>query len=529
MGPGHRRNCAPTHSDAARSAAPAAPTGQRPHFGIRRATWVVWLVVVALLFSNGVMLWSLRHQVLQQAAGDAYNLTQIASGQFELVALEANRVLDAVLLSADDIALGGERLQRARAVVAQLKLAALTIGGIYVHDAQGNRVLSSVVGAPPLNIAERELFVMHRDRADVRTTIGAPFVGYMTGEWLIPFSRRINDAHGGFNGVALVTVPVKSLGGLLAPLDLGVNRLLVTVADWKVIDQSVLPHGAKRPVEPGSLTSRIAAGVLDPIVGHALVQDDKIISYRRLHEYRTVVVVEAEMPVVLAGWQRLVVAQLALALLVLGMLGLAGGLMQQAQRRRRLAEEGLRQARDDLAQANTRLAHLAQHDALTDLPNRRLFQERCTEAFRQAQRESRPLALVMIDVDAFKAFNDRYGHVEGDQCLKQVAHAVQSVAARPQDLCARYGGEELVLLLPETAEDGAVAVAEQARQAVLDLRIVHADGPAGVVTISLGVAASVPQASDTQESLLRAADAALYRAKQAGKNQVQRSSALGGD
>jgi diguanylate cyclase (GGDEF)-like protein len=127
---------------------------------------------------------------------------------------------------------------------------------------------------------------------------------------------------------------------------------------------------------------------------------------------------------------------------------------------------------------------------------------------------------VMVDVDAFKKFNDFYGHVAGDRCLQQVALALRPAAARPQDFIARYGGEEIVLLLPETELAGATLVAEAACNAVAELGIPHAASPLGKVTISVGVASGVPDYSDSPYTLVEAADAALYDAKRCGKNRV---------
>ncbi|WP_409054481.1 diguanylate cyclase [Variovorax sp. GrIS 2.14] len=185
------------------------------------------------------------------------------------------------------------------------------------------------------------------------------------------------------------------------------------------------------------------------------------------------------------------------------------------------AEAGLRETRDALTNANERLAHLAQYDGLTGLPNRRYFDARLIRAFRDAQREQQPLAIVMIDVDQFKQYNDLYGHVEGDHCLKLVSAGLRLAAKRPEDFVARYGGEEMAMLLPKTDAAGAELVAEAARLAVVNQRIPHAASTLGVVSISLGVAVWTPGAQGTPDEMLRAADAALYQAKDQGRNKVQ--------
>lgn len=170
-------------------------------------------------------------------------------------------------------------------------------------------------------------------------------------------------------------------------------------------------------------------------------------------------------------------------------------------------------------------------DGLTGLGNRRQFDTHLTEEHRRFVRHGTALALVLIDADHFKRYNDRYGHIEGDRCLRSIAGCVGQFAKRPGDLAARFGGEEFALVLPGTDLVGAAALAEQLRAAVRDLALVHADGAEGRVTVSLGVAAwpgPLGQAElaelATADALLRAADAALYRAKAAGRDTVSLAS-----
>jgi diguanylate cyclase (GGDEF)-like protein len=143
----------------------------------------------------------------------------------------------------------------------------------------------------------------------------------------------------------------------------------------------------------------------------------------------------------------------------------------------------------------------------------------------------RPLALIMMDVDYFKHYNDTYGHLRGDQCLKKIAQAIKKALARSGDIVARYGGEEFAVILPNTEEAGAGIVAEKIRKEIEGAKLITNSSPVGeVVTCSLGVAAAVPavsdEAADSVEVLLSAADKALYRAKNGGRNRVCRSSGL---
>jgi diguanylate cyclase (GGDEF)-like protein/PAS domain S-box-containing protein len=185
-------------------------------------------------------------------------------------------------------------------------------------------------------------------------------------------------------------------------------------------------------------------------------------------------------------------------------------------------------AEDQLEEANRRLEALAGQDGLTGLANRRTFDNALAREHRRAVRDRTRLAMIMIDVDWFKPFNDRYGHPAGDECLKQVSRAIENTLHRPGDIVARYGGEEFAVLLPNTDENGAATIAERIRRAVLALAIEHDASPAKVATISAGVASCAPSAFDAGlEALMRDADQALYRAKNSGRNVVVCAAGLG--
>jgi diguanylate cyclase (GGDEF)-like protein len=175
----------------------------------------------------------------------------------------------------------------------------------------------------------------------------------------------------------------------------------------------------------------------------------------------------------------------------------------------------------ELASANRALERMSRQDWLTELANRRYFDTFLADEMARARRSKQELSLALCDVDFFKAYNDRYGHQAGDECLKQVAKAMQSACRRPADLAARYGGEEFALVLPETNLAGAAQVGEIVRQAVSQLQVVHeGSAVAGYVTLSVGVAGLLPSADIEPERLIAAADQALYQAKKLGRDRV---------
>jgi diguanylate cyclase (GGDEF)-like protein len=188
--------------------------------------------------------------------------------------------------------------------------------------------------------------------------------------------------------------------------------------------------------------------------------------------------------------------------------------------RRRMSEE--------LLASNILLTTLAATDSLTGLANRRTLDQAFFMEWKRAVRVQTELALLVVDIDHFKQFNDLYGHPEGDCCLKVVADLLKAHLRRPQDVAARFGGEEFVLLLPQTGLDDAFALAERIREGVQGLALPHDGSAFGCVTVSIGCAAAIPSYGDEHLQLLQAADAALYVAKHVGRNCVRMSSTASG-
>ncbi|CAH1748954.1 Diguanylate cyclase [Thauera humireducens] len=181
----------------------------------------------------------------------------------------------------------------------------------------------------------------------------------------------------------------------------------------------------------------------------------------------------------------------------------------------------LAQSNAELREANERLELFSQTDGLLQIANRGYFDKRLVEACSDAFRSRSPLGLLMIDVDFFKRYNDHYGHQAGDACLKLIAATVSGAMLRGTDLLARYGGEELVVILPDTDWQGTQQVAERVLDAVTALALPHTRSDvAGYVTVSIGGTSRIPSYGTAGETLLTEADAALYRAKEAGRNRV---------
>lgn len=196
-------------------------------------------------------------------------------------------------------------------------------------------------------------------------------------------------------------------------------------------------------------------------------------------------------------------------------------LFLRAEQTQSQLEQQIVQRTEELWRANVELEHLSQVDSLTQLANRRRFDPQLRDEWQRARRSGNALALVICDIDHFKEYNDRFGHLHGDQALRQVAATLAAVISRAGDLAARFGGEEFVLLLPGTDQEGALRVFEEVRKRVRELALPHAASVTGLLTLSAGVAcmdAAHPYA--VPEQLLEAADQALYAAKAAGRDRI---------
>jgi diguanylate cyclase (GGDEF)-like protein len=485
------------------------------------AKLVVGSTILALIVCNAWLIYALREQELRKAAGDTANLARVAAGQMQLVLCEADQMLDAVVYAIRQQGTASAPKESLNSVVRHLIGAAKTTQAIYVHDAQGRLIATSTAASGAYNNADQPYFIAHQDNAREQSVVNPVIVGRTSGEWIVPITRRITDPQGAFAGVVVATVTVKRLREMLGSNDMGLNRFTVILADRILVRHPFNAADTGQPFASEWLHAQSATHLFKMFdVPAQWMRQEWITSSREIEGYPIRVLVEVKQSGVLERWRVSAFLQGSLIALLCAMLWTASRFVTRSLHRRISAEAGLRRTRDELAHANAQLARLAHYDALTDLPNRRYFNERFVGHFRHAQRQSRALAVVMVDVDEFKQYNDRYGHLAGDQCLARVAQAISASIARPEDFVARYGGEEMIMVLPETEYAGAVLVAEAARQAVVDQGMAHEASALGFVSISLGVAVGVPGPEASADELLQQADQALYRAKRAGRNKV---------
>jgi diguanylate cyclase (GGDEF)-like protein len=404
--------------------------------------------------------------------------------------------------------------------------------GLYVFDKNGNWLVNSrVMLTVPGPNNDREYFIFHQNHPDLGPHIGTPILSRANHEWIIPISRRLNDANGKFFGVAVASVELDYFNRFYARYDIGHDGVILLFLNqgtqltrWPLLADSI---GKK-------LDSRLVRRLFGSSYesGNAIVQApsdglERLAGYDRLSHFPAVAVAALSEDEILAAWFKTTSIQCLISLVVVVMLGFLGFRLIGQISLRMHAEEEARRAGETLQELNRTLEKLALQDGLTGLANRRKFDTALQNELSRAGRAAGSLALIMIDVDCFKKYNDIYGHLAGDDCLRKIGQVLLSSEVRAGDLAARYGGEEFAVLLPGTDAHGAFKVAEDIRKAIRELEIKHDGNEAGVITISAGVNAFIAvDVTDTPSILIAAADSALYKAKSAGRNQTHTYSRL---
>jgi diguanylate cyclase (GGDEF)-like protein len=383
-------------------------------------------------------------------------------------------------------------------------------GDAYVLDAQGH-VKASKSGNtyPGLSFAERDYFRVQQKNPSAGSYFSNPYHSQVRdGAFAVAMSRRIDLPDGTFNGIAMVSIKIEYFEHLLDNVNLGPNG-----GGFIVLNNGTLL--ASRPAARGGVGSNYASTPNFPDIARhqsgSFVSDGSLDGVPRMYVYAHVpdtpiiVGIAPAVEDVLAEWRRRNLLAGVMTTLFGGAYVVVAWLFAFALR--------------DKARAEAELQRVAATDALTGLANRRAFDHRLEQEWRRAQREHTPLALLFMDIDHFKRFNDTYGHATGDEVLAVVAERILSGTRRAVDLAARYGGEEFAVILPNTTLQGAAKVAEKIRKRVEAAGLAHEGSERGQVTISIGCAACRPP-DEGGSALLAAADAQLYAAKAAGRNRV---------
>ncbi|PRF64209.1 diguanylate cyclase [Burkholderia multivorans] len=483
------------------------PRSSAPHYVVA----VGVLIAFALMGLCILQLFQSRQDALDRARETSRNLALVAERDITRNVELYNLSLEAVLqgLRRPDVMAASPALRRG--VLFDHAMTAQYLGSMLVLDAQGNIVLDSQNDVPRHgNFSDRKYFTVHRDRADVGLYVSDPFASRLRGGTpSIVLSRRVSNPDGSFAVVALIAINLEYFHKLFAGLALGPHGSisLIGTDGIMVMRQPYELNTIGRDISQAATFRRFRSAPEG-----SFLERSSIDGVRRLYYFKTllnlpliVMVAEAEQDIY-AAWHRRALTIGALVA-TFGAAFIALSVLLGAQLRRRM-------------RAESELILLARTDGLTGLNNRRSFGEVLDREWRRARRVRSVFSLLFVDVDRFKAYNDTYGHQAGDDALAAVARCIGENIRRPADVAARYGGEEFVVLLPDTAENGAAQIAERIRIAINELGLEHVGSEFGRVTASIGLASWKPDQDVEPDAIIKAADEALYYAKATGRNKV---------
>ncbi|MEE4812274.1 sensor domain-containing diguanylate cyclase [Pseudomonas viridiflava] len=385
-------------------------------------------------------------------------------------------------------------------------------GDLVLLDNRGEIIADSLSVIPrDDNFSDRSYFKEHATDPSLELHVSSPYKtrwGYK--DWCIGFSRRMSGPNGEFMGIASAAMRLVYFKQLFMSQRLGNDSSINLINTQGIL---IVRHPEKDGQDLiGKDYSRTAnfqrmlrEGEGSFSAWSTQLNAQRFYTFSRVGNLPLIVVIGQSEAEVYAVWRRNAwLVGSATSVLCLGILWLTGLLCRELRRRQR---------------AEDQLACLAATDGLTGLDNRRQMDASMETEWSRAQRSGKPLSMLMIDVDHFKAFNERHGHQGGDQALRKVAQTIASNIRRPGDMAARYGGEEFVVVLPETDSKGALKIAENVRKAIETLPLFPGDEQP--ITVSIGVASQTVHSGDKLAAFFGIADKALYQAKNNGRNRVE--------
>jgi diguanylate cyclase (GGDEF)-like protein len=469
-------------------------------------------IIISVAFSAivGGIVWESRdndHQRVQQAAANIVtSLGSEIDRNLELYDLSLQAVVDGVKLP------GVWQLspEMRQLMLFDRAATAKDMGSIFVLDRIGTVILDSRTLTPiAANHADRDYFKVQADVTGAGPYLSRPWRA-PDGEGLIAISRRLTTADGEFFGVVVGTLRLDYFQKLFSKLRMSDRDSLTLTREGgavvmrfpfsdATIGQSFAASPIFKKISVGNSGSFDYVSLLDGI--------NRLYVYQRVGNQPLTLNFGSSIDAMYAAWRQKAWSIGALVALLCGINLALVVFLTRALRSRSKAEQ--------------KLAVMATTDGLTGLCNRRRLDEVFDSEWRRALRNERPVALLMIDADHFKAYNDQFGHQAGDAALTAIAHCIEGQARRASDICARYGGEEFAVLLPETTLAGAAALAGTIRESLLALRADQQGRPDSTPTVSIGVASMMPREGLQPRDLVKAADTALYEAKSKGRNRIE--------
>lgn len=470
------------------------------------------LAVVLVLSVVALSLWQQRQDAWQSAERTAENLLAVLSlevaNRFALVEIILDEAADSFTDASIPTAARTRILQRAIATER-------FIGEVLILDPRGDVIDGTVPAGRRVNLGDRDYFAIHIEQPDHGLFISRPYLsGLRDGDPSIGFSRRLITPADEFIGVALAAFRLAYFRTLFASVDIGDGGILsINRRDAVMLARAPpLPNDADFGLDlSGSANiQRIIRERSGAFTATAAIDGVKrFYSFRPIEGTDLFLTVGLSVNAIFAEWNlRAIVIGAATLFTCALLIGQAVLLRRELGRR---------------AAAEADLARLSMTDALTGLPNRRQFDHFLAREWRRTSRTGARLSMLLIDADHFKDLNDQLGHVYGDEVLRRLAAVIGGAVRRQGDLAARYGGEEFAVIMPDTDIAGARRIAETIRSRVAELAV----GDGVRLTVSIGVASADPTPGSSVDTLIAQADAALYAAKNAGRDRVHDAQAPG--
>jgi diguanylate cyclase (GGDEF)-like protein len=487
-----------------------------PQFAARQQRYAKGLIALGLTVTLGFsailafVLWESRNQERDKAMQAASNVIAAMSSEIgrnlELYDLSLQAVVEGMRLP--EVSKLNPELRQL--VLFDRAATAKDMGSIFVLDKNGTVVIDSRTLTPAAdNYAENDFFQVQRYKIGADSYLSRPWVA-ADGESLIAISRRLTNPDGSFLGVVVGTLRLSYFQKIFEKVKRGDRDALTLVRD----DGSLVMRSpfSTEMIGRNFASSRIfrqttgyESGSFEDVAGIDGV--DRLYVFQHIAGQPLMLSYGISLDTIFSTWRQkaLLIGSIMLVMCAINVALII--FLTYALKRR--------------SEAEFQLSIAATTDGLTNLCNRRRLDEVFDIEWRRAQRAQSSFAMLMIDADKFKEYNDQFGHQAGDAALLSIAHCIESSARRAGDLCARYGGEEFVVLLPDTSIADAAALAERIRESILALRADQQGRPDSTPTVSIGVASMTPRQGLQPRDLIKAADTALYQAKCNGRNCVE--------
>jgi diguanylate cyclase (GGDEF)-like protein len=471
---------------------------------VRSRTLGVLICVCAVLIGTEIwQLWRVYNDNLRQNDVITWNTAQSLAGQAETTLRTADTIVASLVERVEAEGTGPEAKSRLYHLMTSLAAALPAIHEMGIMDSHGDAVVKSLIANPAgLNYSEREYYRYHRTHPDRESYIGERITSKIDGAQSITVTRRYNNPDGSFGGVVVTSVSLAFFQHLFGQIQAKSGGIISLLAD----DGAILAHSPDLPKGSDQVVGELKQKLRDDPAGGSVAYTSGLDGVKRRGSYQhlshfplTTLVSQSDWDIQAPWRAELEWHGIILCCVIVVVIGLGGRAIT----------------------ATNMLAEQAMQDSLTGLANRRCFDERIERDMQRVARSGQPVSVIMIDIDHFKDFNDCFGHPAGDECLRRVARTIQGSLRRQGEFAARYGGEEIAVLLPGCDGPRAAALAETMLHAVRGMAVRQAGHLDDVVTFSAGVATYVPgRDPEDAQALVEMADTALYAAKAAGRNRV---------